>query len=108
MLTIHQRSVNSTELLKVGVQQARAKTQIDITTLPVKMAVVEEGFRPETADYADASWETIDGVTYASTLVGPGGIQLDLTDEAYIVWVKVIVGPENIELKCFEDVVEVY
>lgn len=108
MLTIHKRSVNSTELLKVGVQQARAKTEIDITTLPVKMALVEEGFHPDPVDYADASWETIHGVTYASTLVGPGGIQLDLTDEMYIVWVKVTVGPQNIELKCFEDVVEVY
>ena len=108
MLTIHRRSVNSTELLKIGVKQARAEVMIDITTLPAEMAVIVEGERPTNLDYQTAIWETIDGVDYVSALVGPGGIQLVDTDEIYIPWVRVNTGLENIELKCIEDVVEVY
>ena len=108
MLTVHRRSVNSTELLKVGVNQAKAEVHIDITTLPVKMALEVEGIHPGDADYQSATWETIDGTDYVCGLVGPGGIQLALTDEMYIVWVRVNTGLENIELKATEDVVEVY
>jgi hypothetical protein len=109
MLTIHRRSVNSRELLKVVVEQARAETVVDITTLPVQMAVVEEGIHPDTGDYVPADWETISGKTYATALIGPGGgIQLALTDEFYIAWVKVNTGIEFIELKAVEDVIEVY
>ena len=89
-------------------EQARAQVHIDITTLPAEMAVVEEGFHPEDFDYHSASWETISGTTYVAALVGPGGIQLELTDEMYIPWVRINTGLENIELKCIEDVVEVY
>jgi len=109
MLTIHRRSVNSRELLKVAVEQARAETMVDITTLPAEMAVVEEGVHPDDTDYVSANWETIQNLNYVTALIGPGGgIQLDLTDEKYIVWVRVNTGVEYIELKAIEDVVEVY
>ena len=108
MLTIHRRSVNSAELLKVGVEAAKSVAVIDITTFPVQMAVMEEGIHPESGDYQNADWETIDGVTYATALVGPGGITLELTDEVYIPWVKVLAGAQTVEARCFEDVIEVY
>lgn len=108
MLTVHRRSVNSAELLKVGVEAAKSNTVIDITTFPVLMAVLEEGEHPESTDYQTAAWETIDGVTYATALVGPGGIVLEYTDEVYIPWVKVLAGAQIVEARCFEDVIEVY
>src|SRR5215471_2029390 len=109
MLTIHRRSVNSRELLKVAVEQARAEVMVDITTMPVEMAVVEEGIHPAAGDYVAADWETISGKTYAATLIGPGGgIQLAMTDEKYIAWVRVNTGVEFIELKAIDDVIEVY
>jgi hypothetical protein len=108
MLTIHKRSVNSAELLKVRVEKAKSQTPVDITTLPVEMAVVLDGVHPEDGDYQAADWEQIDGNSYATTLLGPGGIQLELTDENYIPWVRVTAGLEIIEAKCFEDVIEVY
>jgi hypothetical protein len=108
MLTIHRRSVSSKELLKVGVEAAKRAAPVDITTLPVKMAVVLDGVHPVAGDYQAATWETIGGKTYAAALLGPGGITLSLTDEVYIPWVQVTAGPEIIEARCFEDVIEVY
>jgi hypothetical protein len=71
--------------------------------------VVAEWVHPAAGDYVAAGWETINGVNYATVLIGPGGgIQLALTDEVYIVWVRVNTGVEFIELKAIEDVVEVY
>jgi len=108
MLKTHRRSVNSKELLKVGVEAAKRATPIDITTLPVKVAVVLDGVHPSPADYQTATWETIGGKTYATTLVGPGALVLAMTDEAYIPWVQVTAGAEIIEARCLEDVIEVY
>jgi hypothetical protein len=108
MLTIHRRSVTSAELLKVRVEQARSQTHVDLTTLPVFMAVIVDGDRPDSGDYAAAGWELIDGNMYAVALVGPGGIQLAMTDEMYVPWVKIVAGSETIEVKCLDDVIEVY
>ena len=108
MLKIHRRSVNSDELLKVGVEPAKTVLPVDITNFPVKMAVVEDGIHPELTDYQTATWETIDGRTYATAMVGPNGIALEYTDEAYIPWVIVVAGSETIEARCLEDVIEVY
>lgn len=108
MLKVHHRSVNSDELLKVGVEPAKTASPVDITNFPVKMAVVVDGEHPDLVDYQDAEWETIDGKNYATCMVGPGGITLDYTDEVYIPWVQVVTGSESIEARCFEDVIEVY
>jgi hypothetical protein len=108
MLTVHKRSINSGELLKVAVEPAKSATPVDITTFVVSMAVVLDGIHPSAGDYQLAAWETIDGVTYASTMVGPGGIVLPLTDESYIPWVKILAGSQTVEARCFEDVIEVY
>jgi hypothetical protein len=107
-MKIHRRSWNSSELLKVGVEPAKARTPVDITTFPVSVAVVLEGVHPVSGDFTAGQWETIDGLDYATVLVGPSGITTPLTDEPYIPWVRVTAGAQSIEAKCFEDVIEVY
>lgn len=108
MLTVHRRSVNSSELVKIAVEPPRMEVPVDITTMPVQVTLVLEGIHPDVADYVLASWETMNGKDYAVALVGPGGLQLELTDEMYIPWVRVDAGGHWVETKCFEDVVEVY
>jgi hypothetical protein len=107
-MKIHRRSVSSSELLKIGVEAAKSETVVDITTFPVKVAVAIEDIHPAPTDFQDGQWETIDGLDYATVLLGPGGIVLPLTDETYIAWVRIVLGAQSIEAKCFEDVIEVY
>jgi len=108
MLTVHRRSVNSSELVKIAVEPPRSQSYVDVTTFPVQLTLVEEGIHPDAGDYVLASWETISCKNYAVALVGPGGLQLPLTDEMYIPWVRVNAGGFWIEAKCIQDVVEVY
>lgn len=110
MLTVHRRSVNSSELVKIAVEAPKTENPVDITTFLVQLTLMEEGIHPEPADYVLATWETMNGRDYAVALVGPGagGLVLELTDEVYIPWVRVNAGGFWVETKCLEDVVEVY
>lgn len=106
---VHRRSVNSKERLKLGVKAAKAASPVDITTATVKVALKIDGERPSAGDFQSATWETIDGLPYAVILIGPDTtLELDLTDEVYIPWIQVTSGSEVVEVRSFDDVVEVY
>ena len=108
-MRIHRRSISSVEYLKVGVEPAKSADKVDITLAAVKVAVVLDGVHPGSGDFHTAAWETIDGLNYATILMGPGQVlELAATDEVYIPWVQVADGVQVIEVRCFEDIVEVY
>lgn len=76
------------------------KVRADISTIPAKnptgdavqMAVVPINTQPVT--WAAASWETINGVYYASVLIGPGSTIGTLAAGRYTVFVKITDSPE--------------
>lgn len=68
---------------------------LDLTTLPVSVAMIPEaaGGEPGTNDYKSATWKTTpDGQTEAVVLISAG----DYPDGEYLAFVRVVAAPEDI------------
>lgn len=86
-------STLSLEKLKVRVTAGGA----DPTQDTVQMAVTLQGAEPSV--WSAASWTSVNGVYYATVLVGPGSSLGSLAVGTYSVWVKVTDTPEVPVLK---------
>ncbi|MFE7510182.1 hypothetical protein ACFU8I_02975 [Streptomyces sp. NPDC057540] len=69
-------------------------TAADPTGFAVRVAVLPDGDRPESGDWHEAAWSTIEGTPHASLLVGPGGA-VTLAPGVYRVWVEITAPPEK-------------
>lgn len=78
----------SVEYLLVPITSTLPAANLD--DLVVKMAVVDDGEQPVTADWQTAEWIG----TSIAALIGPG-TDIDLGPGTYDVWVKITASPEE-------------
>jgi hypothetical protein len=84
-------SVATTEFLAEPV--TAADPNLDVTTLPIWMAVLPEGVTPGSGDWQTAFWHT-DGVTGETTARGLLGVALPLQTGVLVAWLKLDLGNE--------------
>jgi hypothetical protein len=80
----------STEFVYIPVS---APGTVDPTAYPVQIAFTLDGSETRPIVLNTATWETIDGVTYAKLLVGPGAEVL--APGRWRPWWKVTANPEH-------------
>lgn len=88
-----EQAIGSLVLLKVPDVRAFAPEDsdgaVDVTTLPVDMALLLPGVDPAAADWHTAAWSTGAATPTAEILVGPGGTIVPAAKGVYMVWVRV-------------------